>query len=80
MLSAASQELLDISQQRVNVPGPEHVIVARIFDEFGARYLLDEILACRDWDLEVPLCDEAPASGLEWRAESAGHRFERSIA
>jgi hypothetical protein len=37
-------------------------------------------LACRDWDLEVPLCDEAPASGLEWRAESAGHRFERSIA
>lgn len=54
MLSTARQELLDITQQRFDVAGPEHVIVARIFDEFCARYLPDEIAACRDWNLEVP--------------------------
>ena len=53
MLTTAGQELLDITQERFDVAGPEDVIISGIFDEFCAGYLPDKIATCPDWNLEV---------------------------
>src|ERR1700719_3157383 len=53
MIAASGHELLDIAEKFLDIAGPEDMIIARIFDEFGVRYLAGECAACRDGDLKV---------------------------
>src|ERR1700722_1389298 len=52
-IAASGDELLDIAEKFFDIAGPENMVITRIFDEFGVRYLARERAACRDGHLKV---------------------------
>src|SRR5260370_1045270 len=47
-------KLLDVTKQRLHVAKEEKVILTRVFDEFGIRYLRRQLATKLDGNLSIP--------------------------